>query len=1721
MANPIITKIQIEGNDVVSFLNGTDYVRAMSQILPQSPTYISYRYDSITISQVAGDAFTFSIYAITDVGGISFAALSLQDPADIVEAKTIEVYRLLVTSIFKGCCECGNTEPECSIQYKYDEDPTLLGTFAYDGTTISFNYTTGNNQDFTGFFPIVQDGSWAFLFSKTDPTIYAVIQLSNFVDQTTHAQFDVVELNAQGTPFVVQTEFCIDFTSVGGSLVQDWQDTLNISSLLTQDNTIDGGGFTFTWNNVLKYITQSTNYQQYQSNDGLGGIGEVKIDPGAVTISGTGYIDIITPGYPSASTGWVLALDASGHVEYVEAGTGTISSIELVMPPAFTVSDPNPLTTNGTFTVTVDGTEDQYINGLGELATFPVYTVENGLHAFGGVPGEAPADPYLFHLGGELVENTTITVTNGANEYALGISGLANQDTQQPFGVSNLGNGGVATFQDYGSGARSNPSVEIVGDADLIQPLLQLTLEGNYSSSNDTLLRLNYTGNPTTATSTIDYQFRNNDPVVANSSFVASRLTTEITNFANNSEQAKFELQLINSGTLANKLEMSGTGQLTLNEYGTQFTNAAPTFGLVVDSNGLVWKKSLGGGGTVQSVSATGLLTTSPDPITVTGTVTSQMASGFLVGRYSAGTGVFEQITVGSGLNLSGAGVLTADGSIPAFDGDQGVYKDTTLANDTFMLGAPYGSGSTIAFQEDREVNTDAYTLFIQGTPDADFFVTQIINQGAGSGLYAEADSAFQAAVSGYSAAGIGVYGSANNAGSYGLSAYNKFGTGTYTFSSNSYALEASSDNYIPVLIRRNPGALINSPIDIIEFKASAMTTGGGVSSVTYLNTTQASKVITKWTTIDDVSQYEIQTKPTGGSLATNLAIKGTGQLQLNKYITSTSFQSASGSSVGVLNVDNAGNVFVGTGGGPSTTYDSNQGIYRDASGSPELFQLGAPSGSQGGIAFSIDRFIDTTDKSLQMEGSATILKTIQNSAAPISTDGTFLSTASAGGSSYAGVFTGYEFAALLAYSVGVDSYALEVTNAGTGANSVAATFQCDAGGGIKVLSGSNSIFQINGGSSVTPAIYPALDLENLSNLTTPANGEGVSITMSPGTDAFGAIDVGVSLNAVISDIGTPAGGDSVVDFRVDTLNSGTVQQHTSFIGTGQLQLHEYTTSTSFAAASGASVGVLNVDNAGKVFVGGGGTYTVSNGLYEDPANNFKLGGNPLVEDTEIDGDGNQWGFSFTNLDQFGVNTDYKISFQALDGTNDSNISIQTNQIDIGAGVTGSGSSAFSKFTTTKATLGFVTPGGNLEISADATTLNVKTPDVRSATATVGQVLTLQNATTGEVEFQDAGGGLRSGTASGTNAYTVTISGVTGYADGDTYAIKFTNGNDDDSTIDINGLGVKNLFKQANIQVTGGDIVSGQELIIIYDGTQFQCIGVAPNQLFAYVTNADSATINKGQPVYAFGSAGNRMSVKLASNLQDSTSAQTVGVVFSSSIAAGQKGFIITQGVITGVNTAAYSPGDQLYLGATPGTYASPGTKPFAPNHLVYIGIVERANAGNGQIYVRTQNGYELDELHDVDLISTPPSNNNVIRYNSTTDLWVPATVPSLSGTFSIGITVDGSGGVITAGQKGYVRVPYACTITSWSILTGNAGSGATVTFDIWRANNAIPTVANTIVGAGTKPFLTNNTAQITSAAPSGWTSVALAANDILGFNVETGAAVFSWANLQLLVTKS
>lgn len=235
------------------------------------------------------------------------------------------------------------------------------------------------------------------------------------------------------------------------------------------------------------------------------------------------------------------------------------------------------------------------------------------------------------------------------------------------------------------------------------------------------------------------------------------------------------------------------------------------------------------------------------------------------------------------------------------------------------------------------------------------------------------------------------------------------------------------------------------------------------------------------------------------------------------------------------------------------------------------------------------------------------------------------------------------------------------------------------------------------------------------------------------------------------------------------------------------------------------------------------------------------------------------------------------------------------------------------------------------------------------------------------------------------------------------------------NNVDLGAFGLTTdyvAFSQSPIVGPGNAQIgyNGATLALAYD---FDSTNVRVNigqQMYAYVINAEAVTINKGEPVYLFGASGNKATVKLAANTADATSATTLGLA-AENILATKPGLVITQGVLDGIDTSAYSPGDILYVGATAGSLTA--TKPYAPNHLVYIGVVEKANAGNGQIFVRPQNGYELDEIHDVDLITTPPSTGDVLTYNGT--LWVNQAPASGSGTVtSIATSSPITGGTIT-----------------------------------------------------------------------------------------------------------
>lgn len=143
--------------------------------------------------------------------------------------------------------------------------------------------------------------------------------------------------------------------------------------------------------------------------------------------------------------------------------------------------------------------------------------------------------------------------------------------------------------------------------------------------------------------------------------------------------------------------------------------------------------------------------------------------------------------------------------------------------------------------------------------------------------------------------------------------------------------------------------------------------------------------------------------------------------------------------------------------------------------------------------------------------------------------------------------------------------------------------------------------------------------------------------------------------------------------------------------------------------------------------------------------------------------------------------------------------------------------------------------------------------------------------------------------------------------------------------------------------------------------------------------------ISKGQAVYISGADGTNKVIKKASNATELTSSKTFGLLSASGV-TNDKIRVITTGYLSGLNTSSANEGDPVWLGVNGNLIYGIANKPHAPAHLVFIGFVVRKNNVNGQIYVRVQNGFELDELHDVKIQS--PANKNTIFYNSSNSLW-------------------------------------------------------------------------------------------------------------------------------------
>jgi hypothetical protein len=165
-------------------------------------------------------------------------------------------------------------------------------------------------------------------------------------------------------------------------------------------------------------------------------------------------------------------------------------------------------------------------------------------------------------------------------------------------------------------------------------------------------------------------------------------------------------------------------------------------------------------------------------------------------------------------------------------------------------------------------------------------------------------------------------------------------------------------------------------------------------------------------------------------------------------------------------------------------------------------------------------------------------------------------------------------------------------------------------------------------------------------------------------------------------------------------------------------------------------------------------------------------------------------------------------------------------------------------------------------------------------------------------------------------------------------------------------------------------------------------------------------SLTKGQAVYVSSANGTNMIVSKASNATESTSSKTMGLI-TTDLAINGQGSVITEGLLTNLNTASANAGDPVWLGTNGNLIYGLANKPVAPANLVFLGVVTRSNANTGEIFVKVQNGFELNEIHDVLIgsgYSSTPANNNLLAYDTDSGLWKNKTLSAVSG-----LTYDGT----------------------------------------------------------------------------------------------------------------
>ena len=289
-----------------------------------------------------------------------------------------------------------------------------------------------------------------------------------------------------------------------------------------------------------------------------------------------------------------------------------------------------------------------------------------------------------------------------------------------------------------------------------------------------------------------------------------------------------------------------------------------------------------------------------------------------------------------------------------------------------------------------------------------------------------------------------------------------------------------------------------------------------------------------------------------------------------------------------------------------------------------------------------------------------------------------------------------------------------------------------------------------------------------------------------------------------------------------------------------------------------------------------------------------------------------------------------------------------------------------------------------LENNVSVSSLSATFP-IALATSSTGKTISISSSTSpnGYLLAADGSGGVIFTPASTSGLTSVVgVSPISAVVSGGTVSVSL------DASYQTAGTYVTSVVGTSPISATGTTAIT----VTIDQAALTAGAATTSEALRTYVKNTTGSTITKGQAVYITGADGTNALIGLASASADPTSSKTLGIA-ANTMTNNAFGYVIENGQLSNIDTSAATAGSSVWLGATPGSLVF-NTPPAEPDHAVYLGVVTKANVSTGEILVKVQNGYELDELHDVFVggVSTALP----LVYNSTSSGWVAQALTSV-----------------------------------------------------------------------------------------------------------------------------